>query len=264
MKKDGVAQDEEPKTGGTCIKVYVDEEGDNCWYLPRARKKRRVKDLGADSDDEEQDDDAYDGTFEPDWERDVVDFLATVQNELLPYTKELEIRCEHKRNGALFRAHPNYRKRGYWNDWVLVDWGADGKLPCELWCFIDLRGVFPDDLRLQLAGCVIQNGVYAVVESSTYLEDEEEIGQSDLFVPIQKEVDDINEEGVVSKRRFYLADVEAFVEPITVVPNVGSSNKCMYFHVLSRKKWSDRFEAWLAEPHILDEIDEESSEEEED
>jgi hypothetical protein len=249
-----------PITGGAAIKVHVDEDGDNCWHIPRQRKKRKVKDLDSDDDDN---DDAYDGTFQPDWEVGVVDFLVNLQNQLRPYTNQLEIRCEHKRKGAIFRAHPNYRQRGYWNDWVLVDWGADGKLPCELWCFIDLRDALPDGVRVELAGCIIQNGVCAVVESSSYLEDEDEINRSDLFVPIEKEVETLNEEGAVSKRRFYLADVEAFVEPITVVPNVGSSNKCMYFQVLSRKKWKDRFIDWLAEPHSLDEIEEESSDEEE-
>ena len=43
-------------------------------------------------------------------------------------------------NGESFRAHPNYRGKGPWNDWCLVDWeGIDEYVPAKMITFIDLR-----------------------------------------------------------------------------------------------------------------------------
>ena len=74
------------------------------------------------------------------WDAEVVDFLAAAQHRLKPWLHaELSIRTKHKRNGQIFRGHPKFRQNGLWNDWVLVDWGASGCCPAEIWCFLDLR-----------------------------------------------------------------------------------------------------------------------------
>lgn len=141
---------------------------------------------------------------------------------------------------------------------MLIDWGADGTLPCEIWAFIDLEEL-PHDASIDYGGINVQTGVYAVVESSNYVEDETEIGMSDIFIPIAKEVESINSEGYVTKRRFYLADVEAFLEPVNVVPDIGSMPRCKYFQVKSRGKWADEFVEWIEMPHHHDEIDDEEA-----
>ena len=197
------------------------------------------------------------------WDVDVVTYLVHLQEHILE--RQLDIFTEHRRNGTIFRAHPNYRQLGHWNDWVQVDWGPGGKQPCQIWCFIDLRRV-PHGFGKTVDGVRVQKGVFAVVESADY---EQMAGNSDLFIPCIKECRQLDNSGNIAKRQFYLADVEAFLHPVTVIPDVGSENKLRYLQVKARKEWADCFLRWVKDPHDLDEMDdefenlEEDSEEEE-
>ena len=56
------------------------------------------------------------------------------------------------------------------------------------------------------------------------------------------------------ERQFYLADTEAFVEPCTVVPDIGGAPN-RYFYVKSQTKWVDEFVAWLEAPHKDNKMD---------
>ena len=47
--------------------------------------------------------------------------------------------------------------------------------------------------------------------------------------------------------RYYLAEVEAFVDPAVVVPDIGGPNNA-YFWIKSREKWAKLFEQWLIAP----------------
>ena len=65
-------------------------------------------------------------------------------------------------------------------------------------------------------------------------------------------------------RVFYLADVEAFVEPCCVVPDLGGPGN-RYFVLKPRNKWAKEFVRWIEDPHKLDQMDTlDSVEEEED
>ena len=77
-------------------------------------------------------------------------------------------------------------------------------------------------------------------------------GWSDIFIPYQKEVEATEKSGKVSKRRFYLADVNAIASPVCVVPDIGT--KLGYFVVKPRSKWKDEFLEWLAAPHEHDDM----------
>ena len=104
----------------------------------------------------------------------------------------IDIRTEHKRSGQIFRGHPNFQKKGLWNDWAKFDWGAHyGHLPGEIWCFVDFTGM-PDDFSLEFEGTPLANGMYAVIESSSYCPNEgadgQPINRSEMFTPIIKEV----------------------------------------------------------------------------
>ena len=55
-------------------------------------------------------------------------------------------------------------------------------------------------------------------------------------------------------RKFFLADTEAFVEPVAVVPDIGGDPN-RYLVVKSRSKWVKEFIAWLEAPHNLDKMD---------
>lgn len=190
------------------------------------------------------------------WECSITDFLFSLQMHLslLPCgVKTLCIRTLHKRNGQLFRGHPNYNKRGQWNDWCMVDWGAGyGQLPAEIWCFVDLSMLDPN-FSTEFAGCHIQKGVFAVVESARYdlLPNGQPNTKSELFLPLFKEVSELDNDGDIAHRKFYLADVEAIVDCACVVPDIGR-NKLRYLEVKPKKEWADLFIEWLERPHTHD------------
>ena len=53
---------------------------------------------------------------------------------------------------------------GVWRDWVEVDWGDGGYLPCKIWGFADLRGL-PANSGISFASLSnIYPSVYAIVE----------------------------------------------------------------------------------------------------
>ena len=117
--------------------------------------------------------------------------------------KELDIRCEHKRNGTIFRGHPMYRGTGQWNDWVKLDWVGRGHLPPEIWCFIDFTAL-PDNVTVKYGGVTVKTGVYAVVESSEYVKEDRDGVQvpvgSDLLRVIRKEIASENKDGEITRQ----------------------------------------------------------------
>ena len=76
--------------------------------------------------------------------------------------------------------------------------------------------------------------------------------RTELFVPIRKEVARFNQDGTQRDQRFYLADVEAFVAPIAVIPNIdGPPNE--YFLVKNKTEWQELYLEWLNEDFDLEE-----------
>ena len=88
-------------------------------------------------------------------------------------------------------------------------------------------------------------GVYAVVESSETCTQADRLS-SELLTPITSEIGAMNR-GYVTQMRYYLADVEAFVGPAVVVPDIGGPNNA-YFWIRNRESWAKLFESWLSEP----------------
>ena len=224
-------------TKGTQIEVDMDDDsGEMTWCFVNSR---------AGNQDHVQ------------WDDDVIRYLLDLQDEILQ--GKLVILTEHHRNGQIFRAHPNYRQLGSWNDWVLLDWGRGLKLPAQIWCFVDLQKL-PVDFRKKVDGVTVEKGVYAVVESVSY---EKGAHQSEIFIPCTKGARRINrKDGTIAQRKFYLADVEAFLEPVTMIPDIGHENKLRYLQVKARNKWADTFVEWLVEPHHLDDMSDEYEEDE--
>lgn len=178
-------------------------------------------------------------------EQDFVEFLALLQDKV---GVGVEIRTNHHRNNRIFRANPCYGG-GVWREWVVIDWGPDGELPAKLWGFVDLGRIPPqNDINYGgLAG--IPPGTYAIVENATYIDDGD---ASELFLPIEKEVGRI-EGKRVKKMKFYLADVEAIVSPLVVIPDVGGKPNA-YFAVKNRHEWKDLFVSWLHEPDEFEDL----------
>ena len=131
-----------------------------------------------------------------------------------------------------------------------------GETPCEIWCFADLRGL-PEDVHIQIGGVTVQKGVYGVVESacppSTVAE--EDRTKSVLFQTIFKEVD-IDDDNELEERHFYLADVDAFVGPAVVVPDIGSPQLNKYFLLKPRDEWAGVFSRWVEDEYYLDDMEE--------
>ena len=225
-------------TGGARLVVYLD--GDENPTVERITRKKDPKPLV--------------------WNDDILSFLLDLQDLLADWTDaDLQIRTEHRRNGAIFRAHPDYREDGRWQDWALVDWGDDyGHLPCEIWCFVVVDCI-PEDEQVEFGGVMLENGTYAVVETSQWNQDLVETKKSDIFKPFIKDYKKANKEGKVTKRQYYLADVEAIVSPMCVVADVGSKPACKYFHVLPRGRWVADFIAWVEDPYRLDDMNEPTS-----
>ena len=180
----------------------------------------------------------------------------------------MKILTEHKRNGVIFRGHPEYRGM-HWRDWVLVDWGGeDSKFPAEIWGFVILQGLpkesrrsASDKLLLHHGDIDLEDGHYAVIESAFFTETQaitfDRHGnqepqsniremKSTLFEPIEKELASSQMTSDRGRRRkFYLADVEAFIDPLMVIPNVGNRKGLQYLQIKPRSQWVRVFEEWL-------------------
>ena len=174
---------------------------------------------------------------------------------------DIVVKTEHKRMGKIFRGHPGFRKaKERWNDWAIFDWN-EYKLPCEIWCFVDLSGL-ADDISFQIDEVNVEKGVYAVVECGVpipeYAGEDADLYEtkSELFQPFLKEVA-LKDDGTMDKRTFYLADTEAILAPACVVPDVGSDFIARYFLLTPRYEWANIFKTWLDQPHKLDDMTEE-------
>ena len=113
---------------------------------------------------------------------------------------------------------------------------------------MELTGLPSGRSALEFGGVRIENGVFAVIEAAKY----DDIGandlQSDLFTPITVGVGGMDEEGNVTSREFYLADVSSITGPCIVVPDIGG-RKNAYFQVKSRRNWAKEFVHWLKTAH---------------
>ena len=227
-----VGQAPKNKTGGAKLEVYKDADtGQRCWQLISGSKLNSNVKINA--------------CF--------VKFVYNLQKLVRPYLHKasLDIFTEHTRDGLKFRAAPNYRGKGPWRDWAIIDWGRSwGRIPGHIWAFVDLAGLNSQIPNLQYGGVTVKPGVYAVVESASYAESDEEESEEGLMRPILKEAM-LDEGGLVVKRKFYLADTEAFAEPCCVVPDIGGPQN-RHFQVKPRSEWKNLFIRWVMAPHNRD------------
>ena len=228
--------DGEPRLGGAKLHCYYDEEVQRNVF--RTLHKRKGDD---------------DITLE----NELIDFVVKLQDLVSAYQESVHLRSNHYRNGEIFRGDTLFLG-GVWRDWAMVDWGNDGGiLPNKVWGFVDLS-CLPSNSGINFGGVTdLSPGLYAIVETAVYSKNKKEKDMSELFVPIRKQVRGLRH-GYVQGMKFYLADVEAIVEPAVVVPDIGG-NANAYFLVRNRCKWSQMFTEWLDFP---DEEDDMESEEE--
>ena len=98
----------------------------------------------------------------------------------------------------------------------------------------------------------LQPAVCATVESAAFNEDNVEKQRSDIFVPITKDVSETLDQFGFNLK-FCLANVEAFVRPVAVIPDIGGPANA-HFELKERSKWKLDFAQWLREPHNLDQM----------
>ena len=110
----------------------------------------------------------------------------------------------------------------------------------------------PPDSGIVHGQCELQPEVYAIVESSEYLERKGHNEHSELLEPITKVVGGITNNHVTSMT-FLLVSVEAFVKPIAVVPDIGGPPN-RYFVVKDRSDWAECFTNWLEEDQEFDDL----------
>ena len=189
-------------------------------------------------------------------EKGLVSFIAGLQIAVQDYMKKVPLRTHHKRKGQIFRGHNKYRGK-VWRDWALIDWGDEGVLPNKIWGFVDLRAL-PVEQRVIYNDMRLEPSVYAIVESAKFVEDTDELEKSEIFVPISKEVV-TTADNSVSGLRFYMADVEAIVQAIAVIPDIGGESNA-YFMVKERETWQTDFMDFLERPlNLAEELSDEES-----
>ena len=88
------------------------------------------------------------------------------------------------------------------------------------------------------------------MENAFFVDNEYKIGQSEIFVPITKEIGGLTN-NVVSHMKFFLADVEAIVKAIAVIPDIGGQPND-YFMVKDRETWQTDFMLFLEKELDLD------------
>ena len=226
----------ETYTGEVRIKLELDENGEAGYNIASKSKFRHKTRMS----------------------KDLVHFLHELQQKVFrtPDQDLLQVWTVHRRDGQIFRGHPNYRGKGAWRDWVWVDWGAWGKLPSHIFCFVVLENDMPTGRNtLHHGGVALKKGTYAVVETAVADSDDDLIRSSDLLTPYIKSDVSFTEDGAVDQRKFYLADTEAFLDPCCVVPDIGGAPN-RYFVMKPRNMWANEFIRWIEDPHGLDTMDE--------
>ena len=148
----------------------------------------------------------------------------------------------------VFRSHPNYRGKGHWRDWVMIQWEM-GDYPAQIWAFVDLSAL-PEGYEVELdEETVLSNNTYAIVESALFVEEEDPL--SEIWIPVHFNETTVDPHGRVQQRKYYVVDVESFQEPLVVIPNIGGP-QTEYLMMRPRSKWSDDFMEWLDAPHTVD------------
>lgn len=174
-------------------------------------------------------------------EEDLIDFLVDLQDQVEVHIGRIQMKSVHKREGVIFRGHMTYRG-SVWRDWVMVDWDGYGHIANRIWGFVDLTRL-PNNSGINYGGLSnLVPAVYAIVESSIV----DDIGD-ELISEIHTEISEMTN-GYVTKMKYYLADVEAFVQPAIVVPNIGGPNNS-YLQIKNRTEWRQLHIEWLNEPH---------------
>jgi hypothetical protein len=239
-----VKDEKQPTTGGAAFRIFEDANGICQISATRKYQSKHPRFMMEDA---------------------FLRFFNGLQKAVEHYYSEVVMLTYHFRGGHHFRANAAYRG-SVWRDWVWVDWGPDGTLPCKIWGFVDLS-LIPPNAGIAYGGLgQVAPGIYAIVECASEMTGEEEIirkkkGKKDevILVPnetelvVRLEIDCTKIGGKLQSLKYYLADVEAFVAPAIVVPDVGGPENS-YLGLRDMSKWANIFEDWLDSDANLDDL----------
>ena len=179
-----------------------------------------------------------------------LEFVHQMEHDIGHVAGKIAVFAEHTRSSIMFRAHPNFRGKGLWRDWVMIQWQS-GDFPAQIWGFIDLTNLPTGEKFLLSNGSTVAKGVWAIVESCNYTKTDPNLPSSEMFKHLVLDTKEDLADGSVGQRKFYVVDVDTFKNPIVVIPNVGT--KKAYIMMEPRDTWSSQFIDWLVAPHGIDE-----------
>ena len=105
--------------------------------------------------------------------------------------------------------------------------------PAQILCFVDLRTLDGTDTAGHLP-----SGVYALVQSSDPVLDEEEVLMSELFTPFTKNLE------------VMVVPITSLLSPTCMIPDLSNEeDQSRYLNLFRRRDWASIFEAWLWEDH---------------
>jgi len=130
-------------------------------------------------------------------EGDLLEFIDGLQLRVSPYMGDVALHSCYNRAGHMFRGDVSYRM-SVWRDWVIVDWHRDGKLPNQIYGFVDLRALsahLTRSNRIDYGGLNnIKPGICAIVEATVMLN--EGVAGSELFDVLTTEVSEFDDGAV--------------------------------------------------------------------
>jgi hypothetical protein len=173
-------------------------------------------------------------------------FVHQIEQDIGHVAGKITVFAEHRRSSVMFRAHPQFRGKGLWRDWVMIKWQS-GDFPAQIWGFLDLTNLPHGQSFPLFDGTNVTKGFWAIVESCFYKKTDPNLPSSELFHHLVLETLENNQDGSVRRRKFYVVDVETFKNPIVVIPNIGTKKD--YMMMTPRDKWPDEFIKWLLAAH---------------
>ena len=132
----------------------------------------------------------------------LVNYVAELQSAVQQYLSKVPLGTVHKHKGQVFHAQNKFCGK-VWHDWAMIDWGDEGELPCKLWGFVDLHAL-PQGHNAIFENLPLKKSIYAVVEAAHFVDDEEKVGLSEIFVPITKEIGGLTNNAVSHMKFFWL------------------------------------------------------------
>jgi len=162
----------------------------------------------------------------------------------------------------IFRAHPYYHTRE-WFDIVMIDWGEGiGYLPAQICCFVNMSSLRHGESIFVNESYVSEPGLYALVESMSYVNGDDVANNSSsrLIARVRKDLDQLGNPIPL------LVHTASITRPTIAIPDLGGLPHNYLLLQKCRGEWAESwgtFISQLAEEDV-EETDSEEEEEEED